>query len=191
MSLKEYKEKRDFSKTKEPMESKKSAKKNIFVIQKHNARNLHYDFRLEIDNVLKSWAIPKGPSLNPEDKRLAIETEDHPVAYSDFEGIIPEGEYGAGTVMVWDKGTFENISKKDNKKISTKEAYDKGHLIFKLKGKKMKGGFALIKTKRNDQWLLIKKDDESADKKKNILNEDKSAKSGKTLKQIEKEVRKE
>jgi len=186
MSLKEYKKKRDFSKTKEPKGKKKSTKKNIFVVHKHNASNLHYDFRLEIDGTLKSWAIPKGPSLNPKDKRLAIETEDHPIDYADFEGIIPEGEYGAGAVIVWDKGTFENKSedKKKKKEISSKKAYKDGHLIFKLKGKKLKGEFALIKTKRNNQWLLIKKNDFFADKRKNILNEGKSAKSGKTLGQL-------
>jgi DNA ligase D-like protein (predicted 3'-phosphoesterase) len=186
MSLKDYKKKRDFSKTKEPEARKNSTKKNIFVVQKHDASNLHYDFRLEIDNVLKSWAIPKGPSLNPKDKRLAIETEDHPIDYAGFEGRIPEGQYGAGTVMVWDKGSFENSSKKDDKEISLKDAYKKGHITFILKGKKLKGEFSLIKTKRNNQWLLIKKNDKEADKRKNILNEDKSAKSGKTLKQIEK-----
>ncbi len=186
MSLKEYKKKRDFSKTKEPKGKKKSSKKNIFVVHKHNASNLHYDFRLEINGVLKSWAIPKGPSLNPKDKRLAIETEDHPIEYADFEGTIPEGEYGAGTVMVWDKGSFENKSedKKKKKEISPKKAYDNGHLTFELKGKKLKGEFSLIKTKRNNQWLLIKKNDSFADKKNNVLNENKSVMSNKTLEQL-------
>lgn len=111
MSLKKYHQKRNFKKTKEPEEEKKFLKKfkNSFVIQKHNAQNLHYDFRLEIDEVFKSWAIPKGPSLNPSKKRLAINVEDHPLSYGDFEGNIPENEYGGGTVIVWDRGKYKNL----------------------------------------------------------------------------------
>ncbi|MBD3249333.1 DNA ligase [Candidatus Woesearchaeota archaeon] len=185
MSLEKYKKKREFSKTPEPEAKKKKHKNPMFVIQKHDATNLHYDFRLEIEGVLKSWAVPKGPSLDPKEKRLAIETEDHPIDYANFEGTIPEGNYGAGTVMLWDKGTYENIKKEDNKEVPMKKAYSKGHLVFELKGKKLKGGFALTRF-REDKWLLVKKDDDKADARVNILKKNKSTKSGKTLKQIEK-----
>ena len=185
--LNEYKKKRNFKKSPEPKGGKASKKKPIFVVQKHDASHLHYDLRLEVDGVLKSWAVPKGPSLNPETKRLAAMTEDHPIDYAEFEGVIPEG-YGAGTVMVWDKGTYVNESEKDGKEISTKDALEKGHISFTLQGKKMKGGWSLIHMKnRGKNWLLIKKDDEYADKRKKIINEDKSAKSGRTLAQIKKE----
>ncbi len=180
MGLKEYRKKRKFSKTPEPKGKEKKSKKPIFVVQKHDARNLHYDFRLEIKGVLKSWAVPKGPSMNPEQRRLAIETEDHPVEYAKFEGVIPEGLYGAGTVMVWDKGTYRNVSDKHD---SMEKAYKKGHISIELKGKKLKGGFGLIKTKRG--WLLIKAKDKHASKA-DILKKAKSAKTGRTLKQIEK-----
>jgi bifunctional non-homologous end joining protein LigD len=139
----------------------------IFVVQKHDASHLHYDFRLEMNGVLKSWAIPKGPSLNPKDKRLAIETEDHKKSYANFEGVIKEG-YGKGTVMQWDKGTYKLVSKNSEE------------IKFILKGKKLQGEWALIKI-RPKQWLLIKKRDEFADKKVN----EKSVKTGLTLKQIE------
>ncbi len=186
MTLKKYKEKRKFSKTPEPKAKKKKHKKPIFVVQKHDATNLHYDFRLEIENVLKSWAVPKGPSLNPKDKRLAIETEDHPVDYANFEGIIPEGQYGAGTVMIWDKGIYQNTTEKDEKLLSAEKGYKHGHISFNLKGKKLKGGWSLNRFREN-KWLLIKQDDNKSNKKTNILNRKKSVKSKKTLKQIAKE----
>lgn len=189
MSLKEYRKKRKFDRTPEPEAKKKKSpsKSPIFVIQKHDATNLHYDFRMEIDGVLKSWAVPKGPSVNPKEKRLAIETEDHPIDYADFEGIIPEGHYGAGTVMVWDKGTYKNTTEKDDKEIPAKKAYEKGHITFDLKGKKLKGGFALTRFREN-KWLLVKEDDDHADaRKKPVKSEPKSAKTGRTLKEIEKE----
>jgi DNA ligase D-like protein (predicted 3'-phosphoesterase) len=185
MALEEYKKKRKFSKTPEPKPKKRKHKNPIFVVQKHDASHLHYDLRLEIKGVLKSWAVPKGPSLNPKDKRLAIETEDHPVDYANFEGVIPEGQYGAGTVMVWDKGTYKNTTIKDKKELSAEEGYKKGHISFEIKGKKLKGGWSLNRF-RDNKWLLIKQDDNEADKRTDILNKKKSAKSGKTLKQIEK-----
>jgi bifunctional non-homologous end joining protein LigD len=125
-----------------------------FVIQKHAASHLHYDFRLEMGGVLKSWALPKGPPLKDEEKHLAIQTEDHPLEYLDFKGVIPAGQYGAGTVQIWDKGTYEPIS--DN--ASLLKDYNKGHFVILLKGKKLKGGFALQRFKDGDkpQWLLIK-----------------------------------
>jgi bifunctional non-homologous end joining protein LigD len=158
-SLENYKSKRDFKKSPEP-KAKKAATKNkqpLFVVQKHAASRLHYDFRLEIKGVLKSWAIPKGPSLNPADKRLAIETEDHPLGYASFEGTIPKGHYGAGKVAIWDQGTYQNIKKdKTEKEIKIEESYQKGQMEFKLCGKKLKGNFALIKFRPKKQWLLIK-----------------------------------
>lgn len=182
MKLKEYRKKRDFKKTSEP--KGKTGGKNIFVVQKHDASHLHYDFRLMIDGVLKSWAVPKGPSLNPKDKRLAIETEDHPADYSNFEGIIEEG-YGKGTVMLWDKGSFKNFTEKDDKNLSLKDAYNHGYIAFELKGKKLKGRFAITRFKE-DKWLLMKKKDSYSDARVNILKKDKSVKSGKSLKEIEK-----
>jgi bifunctional non-homologous end joining protein LigD len=149
-SLTEYEKKRKFDKTPEPGPKKKRTKSGrIFVVQKHRATQLHYDFRLEADGVLKSWAIPKGPSLDPKVKRLAMQVEDHPVDYAKFEGVIPEGEYGGGTVMVWDYGTYEPET--DN----VSEALRKGELKFSLNGEKLKGSWVLVRT-RDRQWLLLK-----------------------------------
>jgi bifunctional non-homologous end joining protein LigD len=157
MGLAEYKKKRRFNKTPEPgPEEKTSELGNIFVIQKHRATQLHYDFRLEADGVLKSWAVPKGPSLDPSVKRLAMQVEDHPVDYADFEGVIPEGEYGGGTVMVWDQGVY---APENARGVSA--ALAKGELKFVLLGKKLKGSFVLVRT-RDRQWLLIKHKDEYA-----------------------------
>jgi len=150
-SLSEYKKKRKFDKTPEPGPQKKRTKSGrLFVVQKHRATQLHYDFRLEADGVLKSWAVPKGPSLDPKVKRLAMQVEDHPVDYAKFEGVIPEGEYGGGTVMVWDYGTYEP---EDTEDVS--EALRKGELKFTLNGEKLKGSWVLVRT-RDRQWLLLK-----------------------------------
>src|SRR4029453_9490320 len=152
MGLAEYKKKRRFNKTPEPgPEEKTSELGNIFVVQKHRATQLHYDFRLEADGVLKSWAVPKGPSMDPAVKRLAMQVEDHPVDYADFEGVIPEGEYGGGTVMVWDYGTYEP----ETDDVSA--ALRKGELKFTLDGQKLKGSWVLVRT-RDRQGLLIKQD---------------------------------
>ena len=149
-SLTEYKKKRRFDKTPEPGPTKKRTKSGrIFVVQKHRATQLHYDFRLEADGVLKSWAVPKGPSLDPTVKRLAMQVEDHPVDYAKFEGVIPEGEYGGGTVMVWDYGTYNP----ETDDVSS--ALRGGELKFELDGQKLKGSWVLVRT-RNRQWLLIK-----------------------------------
>lgn len=170
MALKDYNEKRKFDKTTEPKgKTKKSEDKLIFVIQRHAASRLHYDFRLEMEGVLKSWAVPKGPSLNPEDKRLAMMVEDHPYDYKDFEGNIPEGNYGAGQVEIWDSGTYEPLdhtSKLSDEKEMLKELKD-GSLKFILHGKKLKGEFALVKMKNaeNNSWLLIKHKDKFAQEK--------------------------
>ena len=170
MSLTEYKKKRSFDQTPEP-EGKKTAKGKAlsFVVQRHEATRLHYDFRLEIGGVLKSWAVPKGPSMNPADKRLAVMVEDHPVSYINFEGKIPKGNYGAGTVEVWDKGFFFPVNE-TLEKITEQQALralEKGELKIFLKGEKLEGGFVLVRFKSGDNnWLLIKhKDEYSIDKK--------------------------
>lgn len=186
--LKEYKKKRDFDKTSEPEGGGRSKGGRAFVIQKHDASNLHYDFRLEVDGVLKSWAVPRGPSTNPSDKRMAIETEDHPMGYKDFEGVIPEGEYGAGPVMVWDHGTYKNTKRIDGRLLAMDKAYDKGRIEIWLQGEKLKGGYALVRTgkKSDKRWLLIKMKDDEADARRNpVSSQPKSVISGRTLKQIE------
>lgn len=162
MSLSEYQRKRHFSRTPEPAGKRAPSKGHSFVIQKHDARHLHYDFRLELDGVLKSWAVPKGPSLDPSIKRLAMQVEDHPVAYGSFEGIIPQGEYGGGTVMLWDKGTWEPLG-------DAHKDYAKGRLKFKLNGEKLHGAWMLVRTGPAGQyhtgkreWLLFKERDEVA-----------------------------
>ncbi len=141
-------------------------KNPIFTIQKHSASTLHYDFRLQIGNILKSWVIPKGPSVNPKDKRLAILTEDHKLTFADFEGEIPDGEYGAGKIIVWDRGSYQNITTQNGKKISIQEAFSNGEITFFLQGEKLKGNFSLILMKKQNEpknWLLIKHNDQYAD----------------------------
>lgn len=188
--LSEYKKKRDFSKTTEPKPKtkRKKPKEPIFVIQKHDATRLHYDFRLEIDGTLKSWAVPKGPSMNPQDKRLAIETEDHPLEYAEFEGVIPKGQYGAGPVLIWDYGTYKNLKKdRKGKPIDMSQCYTEERIEVWIEGKKITGGYALIKM-ADKNWLLIKMKDEHASARKNpVISQPKSAVSGKTLKQISNE----
>src|SRR6201991_2265798 len=153
MALKEYKQKRSFGKTPEPKGGKPAGRSLLFVVQKHAASRLHYDFRLEMEGVLKSWAIPKGPSRDPADKRLAMQVEDHPFDYKDFEGIIPEGNYGAGTVIVWDEGTYEPIEFDGDSKKAEKhllEQLRKGSLKITLHGQKLKGEFALVQIKSSE-----------------------------------------
>jgi len=187
-SLKDYQEKRDFSRTPEPaVKGAKTSSEPIFVIQKHAASHLHYDFRLEVDGVLKSWAVPKGPSTDPKDKRLAVPTEDHPLEYADFEGVIPEGEYGAGTVLVWDTGPYRNLTEKKGVAIPMDQAVAHGHAKVWLEGKKLKGGYALtrFRTGKNESWLLVKADDEAADPGRNpVAREPQSVLSGRTLEEI-------
>lgn len=139
--LKEYNRKRDFTRTKEPAGKRTRTSGNSFIVQKHDATRLHYDFRLEVDGVLKSWAVTRGPSLDPADKRLAVRTEDHPLSYASFEGTIPKGEYGGGTVMLWDEGSWEPVPGKSAKDL------EKGHLHFILHGQRMKGEWLLIRLK--------------------------------------------
>lgn len=191
MSLDEYIRKRQFFKTPEPLihpPRNHNPDSLLFVIQKHQATHLHYDLRLELFGVLKSWAVPKGPSLNPSEKRMAIEVEDHPLDYSNFEGVIPEGNYGAGTVMIWDEGTYSSAGSDDlvYMQQNIRESLEKGNLYFELKGKKLNGAFHLIRTKlhgKNFNWLLIKKKD-SFSSGNDILRENRSARTGKTLDEI-------
>jgi bifunctional non-homologous end joining protein LigD len=192
MSLSLYKKKRKFSETPEPEGKEKSSAKGLrFVIQKHDASHLHYDFRLEMKGVLKSWAVPKGPSLNPNDKRLAMMVEDHPYDYRTFEGVIPEGNYGGGTVIVWDEGTYElmngeGLDKKEQEKLLLKQLYA-GDLKLLMHGKKIKGTYALFRLKKEEKsWLLVKKSDEFASEEE-VIKQNKSVKSGKTLAQVAKQ----
>ncbi len=191
MPLETYRNKRNFARTPEPSgDGRRVARRHapIFVVQKHAASRLHYDFRLEVNGVLVSWAVPKGPSMNPADKRLAVMTEDHPLEYADFEGIIPPGEYGAGTVMVWDKGTYEPAND-----IPLDRQLAKGKIDVVLHGRKLRGGFTLVRTGARSQsrgetknWLLVKHRDEYADSSWNIeapkLN--RSVLTGRTLNEI-------
>ncbi|HET6836489.1 MAG TPA: DNA polymerase ligase N-terminal domain-containing protein [Gemmatimonadales bacterium] len=165
--LTEYRRKRDFTKTEEPAGGKaRSSQKLAFVIQKHAARNLHYDLRLELDGVMKSWAVPKGPSLDPSVKRLAMEVEDHPIEYNTFEGTIPKGEYGGGSVMLWDRGSYTYGGTDPEPLEGLRRGYAKGDFKFVLHGKRLRGSWVLVRTRRGErgrsQWLLIKHRDESA-----------------------------
>src|SRR3982075_3090343 len=185
-SLSRYQSKRDFSKTAEPSGDVpvKASERRRFVIQKHAATRLHYDLRLELDGVFKSWAVTKGPSLDPQNKRLAVEVEDHPLDYGDFEGTIPKGQYGGGTVQLWDRGYWESDD--------PERGFKKGDLKFTLRGDKLHGSWVLVRM-RNDRtggkrtnWLLIKHRDDFAKEGEanNILDEDQSVASGRTMEQI-------
>jgi len=145
MGLEEYRKKRDFERTDEPEGNRKTDRKSIYVIQKHQATHLHYDLRLEMDGVLKSWAIPKTPPTEKGVKRLAVQVEDHPIEYADFEGTIPDGQYGAGTVEIWDKGEYVVKDQKEDK------------LIFEIKGNKLRGDYVLLRFKGRKNWLFFKK----------------------------------
>jgi DNA ligase D-like protein (predicted 3'-phosphoesterase) len=193
-TLDTYRDKRDFRESPEPSGGttrKRKSKNPIFVIQEHDASTHHYDFRLEINGVLKSWAIPKGISTDPREKRLAMPTEDHPIDYADFEGTIPENEYGGGTVIVWDAGAYRNIKEDDDgNEVPVDKCYDQGQLEVRLEGKKIKGGYALIRTNKgkDERWLLIKMKDDEADARRNPTStEPESVLSGKTLKEMRKE----
>ncbi len=181
-----YRKKRQFAQTPEPRGSIKKSKFPIFVIQEHHASHLHFDFRIEVDGVLKSWAIPKGISTNPKEKHLAVPTEDHPMEYAHFEGVIPKGHYGGGTVMVWDIGTYENIKEVNGKLMPMDQCVKRGRIEIALTGKKLKGGYALIRTTRKETgeyyWLFLKMNDRYAGKP--IKSMTKSALSGRTIKQI-------
>jgi DNA ligase D-like protein (predicted 3'-phosphoesterase) len=183
-SLRSYRAKRHFEATTEPRGRRDRQSKHArrFVIQKHDARSLHYDFRLEADGVLKSWAVPRGPSTDPREKRLAMATEDHPLEYADFEGVIPEGEYGAGAVIVWDTGTYRPLGE-----TSIDKQLEGGHATFWLDGEKLRGGYALQRMARGrrQRWLLVKMDDDQADARRNpVSTQPKSVLSTRTVEEV-------
>ena len=200
--LAEYRRKRDFTRTAEPAGSpgaaaktvsarhaasarRKKASKLRFVVQKHAASHLHFDFRLELDGVMKSWAVPKGPSYDPSVRRLAMEVEDHPIEYNTFEGIIPQGEYGGGTVMLWDRGTYD--AEDGGGEASLRDGYDRGDLKFALHGERLRGGWVLVRMKRpgRPQWLLIKHRDEFARSGRDVVDEvTTSVVTGRSMEQI-------
>src|SRR3984893_2281349 len=190
MPLEEYRRKREFAATPEPMgRVRPSNRRRIFVVQKHDASRLHYDFRLAINGVLVSWAVPKGPSMNPAEKHLAIRTEDHPLEYADFEGVIPDGQYGAGTVMVWDTGTYD-----PRNGIPPDRQLARGKIDVVLHGTKLRGGFTLVRTgkrsadpSQKERWLLIKHRDKYADPSWDIESPrfDRSVLASRSLKNIE------
>lgn len=187
--LKQYRDKRNFSKTGEPSQGRRSVRGGRrFVIQKHGASSLHYDFRLEIDGVLVSWAVPKGLSTDPAEKRLAIQTEDHPLDYIDFEGVIPDGEYGAGPVLVWDRGRYRNLrAEKGPDSVGMEDALAEGMIEVWLEGEKLGGGYALKRTDDGDRprWLVIKMRDEKADARRNpVSTEPESVLTGRDLDEV-------
>ena len=189
MALEKYRQKRNFKLSPEPKGRSKTKHKRslLYVIQKHRASQLHYDFRLEWDGVLLSWAIPKGPSLDPSVKRLAMQVEDHPVEYGSFEGVIPAGEYGGGTVMLWDSGTWE-----PEEDLPVEDSLRKGSLKFKLNGKKLRGSWALVRTKNyrgteKAAWLLIKHRDAFASREDITLEKPRSVVTRRLLAQIAKD----
>jgi DNA ligase D-like protein (predicted 3'-phosphoesterase) len=199
-SLADYERKRDFGKTSEPRGGKraKRAKHPRFVIQKHAATSLHYDLRLEIGGTAVSWAVPKGPSLDPSVKRLAMRTEDHPLEYLSWEGVIPKGSYGGGEMIVWDRGVYQNISgtelagAKPGKTMSMEAMLEKGDLKFFLLGDKVRGAFGLFRTSEpgeREQWLLVKKKGEGADARRNpVSTQPESVLSGKTIEDLRREA---
>jgi bifunctional non-homologous end joining protein LigD len=188
--LAEYQKKRDFTRTAEPKGKSPVRRSTLaFVIQKHAARALHFDLRLELDGVMKSWAVPKGPSLDPAVKRLAMQVEDHPVEYNAFEGTIPAGEYGGGTVMLWDRGTYSFWEDDPDPVERLREGYAKGDFKFELRGKRLQGTWVLVRIKRGDpdkpQWLLIKHRDEFAKPGSEIVEEEvTSVATGRTMDEI-------
>jgi len=185
--LRRYDSKRDFARTPEPRSGghRRDEDDPRFVIQHHQATADHYDFRLEIDGVLVSWAVPKGPSTDPRERRLAKRTEDHPLEYEDFEGVIAKGQYGGGTVQVWDRGTFRNASHDGDRPLQAPDALERGHLTIVLRGQKISGGYSLFRTRGDGMWLLVKKRDADADARRNpTRTQTESVLSGRTMDQI-------
>ena len=193
-ALRAYRAKRRFERTAEPPGGPvESGGAPCFVVQLHDARTLHFDFRLEVDGVLKSWSVPKGPSADPHDKRLAMPTEDHPLEYRDFEGVIPAGEYGGGTVIVWDRGTYHPTSHdRRGRTVPFGVSLERGHASFRLAGRKLRGGYALTRIRSGDgtereAWLLVKADDARATPGRTGVPDPyraRSALSGRTLRQV-------
>ena len=190
--LRTYRSKRDLDRSGEPWGGRRRPdRRPAFVVQQHSARSLHYDFRLEADGVLKSWSVPKGPSADPAVKRLAVPTEDHPLDYEDFEGVIPRGEYGAGAVIVWDTGTYDNRTEDSaGHTVPVADAIERGHVSFDLHGTKLRGGYSLTRIpgrrdERGPVWLLVKKADTFAEPGSNPeRDEPESVKSGKDIEQV-------
>jgi bifunctional non-homologous end joining protein LigD len=187
--LAEYARKRDFTKTAEPPAKRAAGSKRglRFVIQKHAASRLHFDLRLELDGVMKSWAVPKGPSYDPAQRRLAMEVEDHPIEYNTFEGTIPKGEYGGGTVMLWDRGTY--VPEQGGGVQSIRDGYERGDLKVVFRGKRLHGAWVLVRMRRDErgraQWLLIKHRDDTADADYDVVADvDTSVASGRTMEEI-------
>ena len=189
-ALDEFRMRRDFDASPEPPGGEHDpADRPIFVVQEHSASSHHFDVRLEADGVLKSWAVPKGPSTDPRDKRLAVRTEDHPLDYADFEGHIPEDEYGGGDVIVWDIGPYRNLTTGDDgEEVPVAEAVERGHVTVWLEGEKLRGGYAFTHARLGgdeDNWLLVKVDDDAADARRNpVSTEPRSVISGRTLDDI-------
>jgi DNA ligase D-like protein (predicted 3'-phosphoesterase) len=190
--LRTYRARRKSGKSPEPQGGPRSSgRRPVFVVQEHQASTHHFDFRLEADGVLKSWAVPKGPSIDPRDKRLAIPVEDHPLDYADFEGVIPEDEYGGGAVIVWDRGPYDNITMHDGRPQPVAKALDEGHLMLELHGQKLSGRYALQRISEGDdsKWLLIKMPDGHADaRRRPISTQRSSVVSGRTVHQVAKEA---
>jgi DNA ligase D-like protein (predicted 3'-phosphoesterase) len=191
-SLGAYRARRKSGKSPEPQGRRRSpGRRPVFVVQEHQASTHHFDFRLEADGVLKSWAVPKGPSIDPRAKRLAIAVEDHPLDYADFEGVIPADQYGGGSVIVWDRGTYDNMTVKDGRPQPVAKAVNQGHVIVELHGEKLSGRYALQRIGGGDdaKWLLIKMRDERVDaRRRPISTQRRSVVSGRTVQQVAKEA---
>jgi len=192
--LSSYRKKRDFQRTPEPDGSSGGGSGDAprFVIQEHDASTHHWDLRLEVEGTLRSWAVPKGPSTDPSEKRLAIPTEDHPLDYADFEGVIPEGHYGAGAVIVWDAGTYDNLKTDDDgNEVPIADQLADGHATFALHGEKLDGGYAVQRFSADEdeeRWLLVKMDDEHADARRNpVSTQPESVKTGRTVEEVAEE----
>lgn len=193
-ALDRYRDRRDFRRTSEPRGRIGDSRgdRRRFVIQEHAASSRHFDFRLEAGGTLKSWAVPKGPSTDPGTKRLATGTEDHPIEYLDFEGAIPDDEYGAGSVIVWDAGTYGHLTERDGEEIAVEDAIDGGHVTVWLEGRKLRGGYALTRFRGAHDWLLVKMHDERADARRNPTStQPESVLSGRTVEQVAREERDE
>ncbi|HUH00565.1 MAG TPA: DNA polymerase ligase N-terminal domain-containing protein [Kofleriaceae bacterium] len=190
--LEAYRKRRDPQKSPEPEGRRgRRGRRPRFVIQEHSARAHHFDLRLEVDGVLRSWAVPKGPSTDPREKRLAVPVEDHPLDYADFEGVIPAGQYGAGAVVVWDRGTYDNLTMRDGKPQPVEQALRDGHLVIELHGEKLKGGYALqrVATGEDERWLLIKLRDAAADaRRRPTSSQPQSVLSGRTVTDLAREA---
>ncbi|MFF3362614.1 DNA polymerase ligase N-terminal domain-containing protein [Streptomyces misionensis] len=188
--LRTYRGKRDFERTREPSGGQASGGggRPRFVVQIHDARRMHFDFRLQVGDVLKSWSVPRGPSADPGDKRLAVPTEDHPPAYEDFEGVIPKGEYGGGTVIVWDRGTYEPLSHdRRGRPVDFAESLERGHATFRLHGAKLRGEYALTRFRGRDgedAWLLVRKGPAGAGHGTPAPRRARSVRTGRTLAQV-------